>query len=516
MTTYSFTGIIWTGPDAFNATSAVESTFELVVPDTTTGFTYSLTGFVSEVGLPIVDIDLDAYSLFAGGNDIFGDENTETELLEVSWNDGADKTAWLVNVHDPVAGQDYLVPIGGDALPSLPSLAAFLSFVNSVTVGPANAGTGFEPGDVIPLSGVPGATVTENDTIFDRDVQETLFGGLGDDTIYGGSSDQFDSAYGGEGDDVFIQAGGIGMRMYGGPGDDTFNGNGASVSEVSYQDVAGGVNVYLAFNGTDVGSGQGRDSFFDIGTLIGSNHDDRLIADKNGTETIRIYGQTGNDIIKGGEGDDLLYGGFGNDVIRANGGDDLVVASNGDDTVLGLSGDDDLYGGLGSDYLYGNADNDILYGAGDDDFLRGNRGNDTLYGEEGNDDLRGGGQQDILFGGDGNDYLLGENGLDTLDGGAGDDVMIGGYGAGVLDGLSDTFVYVDSAGGGGGYDRIKDFEDGIDVIDLTYFGFTDFATEIEVLASDIAAGMRINFGSGDVLLLEGFSKADFDAGDVLF
>ena len=62
------------------------------------------------------------------------------------------------------------------------------------------------------------------------------------------------------------------MRMYGGPGRRHLQlGNGASVSEVVlFQDVAGGVNVYLAFNGTDGGQRPGARDFpsSTFGTLI--------------------------------------------------------------------------------------------------------------------------------------------------------------------------------------------------------------------------------------------------------
>ncbi|MCP4101727.1 MAG: hypothetical protein GY750_09925, partial [Lentisphaerae bacterium] len=158
---------------------------------------------------------------------------------------------------------------------------------------------------------------------------------------------------------------------------------------------------------------------------------------------------------------------------------------------------------------------DILNGDAGLDKLRGNLGNDTLNGGSESDDLRGGGGEDILNGDGGNDYMLGGNHSDTLNGGAGNDVLTGGFGGGVLDGYLDTFIYDDTANGGGGFDRIRDFENGIDVIDLQSFSFTDFTTEVYALASDTASGMRINFGSGDVLFVENFYLASFDAGDVV-
>lgn len=124
-----------------------------------------------------------------------------------------------------------------------------------------------------------------------------------------------------------------------------------------------------------------------------------------------------------------------------------------------------------------------------------------MKGDDGNDWLSGGG---------GNDRLFGDSGDDTLQGGAGDDsdFMTGGSGA-------DRFIYKNAADGGGGFDRVKGFENGIDVMDLRSFGFADFAA-VQAVASDSGLNMRINFGSGDVLFVENFQLADFDAGTFWF
>ncbi len=78
----------------------------------------------------------------------------------------------------------------------------------------------------------------------------------------------------------------------------------------------------------------------------------------------------------------------------------------------------------------------------------------------------------------------------------------------------DTFIYMDTADGGGGFDRIKDFENGIDVIDLQSFSFASFA-DVTALSSDTATGLRIDAGGGDVLFVENFFLASFDSGDVI-
>ncbi|MCP5365121.1 MAG: M10 family metallopeptidase C-terminal domain-containing protein, partial [Hyphomicrobiales bacterium] len=61
--------------------------------------------------------------------------------------------------------------------------------------------------------------------------------------------------------------------------------------------------------------------------------------------------------------------------------------------------------------------------------------------------------------------LFGGNGSDTLDGGEGNDRLMGDAGP-------DTFVFAP----GSGSDLVTDFELGLDLLDLTGFGFADFAT----------------------------------------
>lgn len=90
---------------------------------------------------------------------------------------------------------------------------------------------------------------------------------------------------------------------------------------------------------------------------------------------------------------------------------------------------------------------DTINAVSGDDYLYGNAGKDMLFGLEGNDWLYGQSDDDKLDGGDGNDHLFGGDGNDTLTGVAGNDV----------------FVFQANAGN----DRIVDFTQGSDIIDLT-------------------------------------------------
>lgn len=88
--------------------------------------------------------------------------------------------------------------------------------------------------------------------------------------------------------------------------------------------------------------------------------------------------------------------------------------------------------------------------------LRGTAQNDALDGKGGNDYLLGRDGNDRLVGGVGNDNMNGEKGNDRLVSGAGNDNMTGSLGY-------DIFVI----GDGAGRDRIRDFKDGVDKLELS-------------------------------------------------
>ncbi|THH35093.1 calcium-binding protein [Aliishimia ponticola] len=314
------------------------------------------------------------------------------------------------------------------------------------------------------------------------------------------------------GGDNHLQGFGGDDHMMGGRGNDIIDG-GAGSDTALYNWSNAGVTVYLEHTDRDVGGDQGRDILIDIENLTGSGYGDRLVGDAGSNV---LSGLGGDDLIIGKGGDDFLFGHDGNDELRGGDGADQLTGGEGEDVLFGLAGDDMVFGDDGDDYAYGGRGNDLVFGGQGADRLRGNRDSDDLYGERGADDLRGGGGADGLYGGEDNDFLLGGNGADVLVGGSGSDVLIGGAGGGTGDGAMDTFVFGFSDQSGDDYNRIKDFEDGLDMIALDGFGFTDFATDILPLARDTGFGLRLDLDAGYVVLIEGVSLAQFDAGDVVF
>lgn len=359
-----------------------------------------------------------------------------------------------------------------------------------------------------PAAGVPFVGAISNTTITIADGPAPVIVGNSSDFLFGTPGNDMVNLLGG--DDTYFGLAGDDVIKPGSGNDEIDGGLGSDTAD--YSDALGGVAVYLQYSGRNVGGGEGRDSFISIENLTGSAYADRLIGD---TADNVFVGGGGNDIIKGKGGDDIFYGGDGDDVMRGDSGVDLFYGEAGSDTLLGLDGNDMLDGGVGIDYLYGGLASDNLSGGDGGDFLRGNRGGDTISGGDGGDDIRGGGNGDVLNGDAGDDFMLGEGGADRIAGGAGDDILFGGFGGGVLDNQRDTFVFASSADGAGGFDRIRDWENGRDVLDLRAFGFSDFTNDVLALATDTGSAMRINFGGGDVVYIDGFSTSLFDASDVI-
>lgn len=354
-------------------------------------------------------------------------------------------------------------------------------------------------------------------TLFGTTRADSLTGGAGPDVLIGKRGD--DTLIGGSGDDF----------LKGGDGDDSIDGA-FGTDTVSYQGARAAIEVYLDTGLSD--GAHGRDTLISIENVIGSENDDVLVGNDEanlleglrGNDTLRgnggndtLEGKLGRDFMDGGDGDDSLLGGDGDDELHGGAGDDYLFGGNENDTLRGDDGRDLLDGGHGNDLILGGRDNDRLGGGSGDDALRGGLGNDFMDGGGGNDNLRGGRGGDTLIGGDGDDELFGEMGADRLIGGAGDDVLNGGIGGGAYDIAPDTFVFGTREQGFGGFNRIRDFEDGRDVLDLTGFGFEDFHTDVMPMTGARADGadMVLFFGLDYVVYIENMRHDDFDAGDVL-
>ena len=221
---------------------------------------------------------------------------------------------------------------------------------------------------------------------------------------------------------------------------------------------SGTINGDVTLSGSD-DSYFARSTGLVTGSVSGGNGNDTLVG---ADAADRFHGGSGNDVLSGGGGDDTIYGEDGNDVMYGGNGHDVLSGEGQNDRIHGHDGDDTMTGGLGNDTMIGGFGADSIEGGSGSDQLHGGDQNDTIFGENGNDTILGGNGDDVLSAGGNNDTVYGNHGDDTITGGTGVDRLYGG-----LD--SDTFVFNSEAeiGSGGAADVIADFQQGMDVIDLS-------------------------------------------------
>ncbi|MEY1557637.1 calcium-binding protein [Yoonia sp. R2331] len=356
--------------------------------------------------------------------------------------------------------------------------------------------------------------------------RDVITGGKQDDVIYGdvgssssgsnGGNDKInglggnDTMYGQGGRDIFFALEGSAL-MYGGNQVDQFRPNkdgehsfygGSGDDIINYIKATGG-RLTVDLNDSSRNTGWAEDDVISsVAHVVGS-----------ATQNNFLYGYSGANILQGGAKSDRIEGRGGGDEISTLGGNDRIEANFGANTYDGGAGFDilsyaasnagtrvdlfnDTAGGghaagdkiTGIEHLYGSDFNDKYYGDNARNIFKGYDGNDSLYGRNGDDALYGGANNDRLFGGFGNDIIEGGGGSDKLFGGRGNDFMRGGSGA-------DTFHY----DRGDDIDRIRDFQDNVDTIELDGFpaNYKPFQN-----AQQVGNNVVFNFGNGDQLIVE--------------
>ena len=354
-------------------------------------------------------------------------------------------------------------------------------------------------------------------------INGTILTGTGNDTVtnsgliegsinLGGGNDIYDGRFGEVTDTITTGAGGT--TILGGSAIEKvqFSGHGNTIKVGGGDDIVRGQFSTGQINTLDGGSGVDSlsiSTIFATGNLVFDMRTGLFTLPNQTTQSFEnfenfdllthsgaatVFGTLGdNDITVNANGGGAIKGFFGNDVLTGNvtvnidggGGDDVLTGS--------AIGNDTLNGGTGDDTVFGRGGNDKIFGAAGDDTLNGNDGNDRIKGNQGNDILNGGAGNDDIFAGSGND---------TITGGAGDDILRGEAGA-------DIFVFQTGAN----VDRIRDWQDGSDHIDLTSYNFADATT---ALTQFIQQGANVRFVDGsDTLVIEGVQLADITAADLI-
>lgn len=327
----------------------------------------------------------------------------------------------------------------------------------------------------------------DNDQIYGGGGEDNIGGGAGADTVFAGTG--HDSVWGEDGND-WIE-GGPGRDLIGaGPGEDTIFGgdDGDRIDAGPGNDRVygeGGADAMWGYDGFD----------FMVG---GDGHD----AMDGGPGNDALVGEWGDDYLAGSDGDDWLDGGPGNDFLMGGNGRDQFLGGDGDDVLATDAGDDTAFGGAGQDILIGMPGNDVLYGGYGRDLVVGGFGNDAIFGEEDHDWLHGDAGADWLFGGDGNDWIYGGTGNDYLLGGASGDV----------------FVFEHT--GRGEVDRILDFQNGLDLMQINgVYGATAAARfrglSIGSTWVDGVQAATVSWG-GHVIILDRVAPQALDVNDFLW
>jgi Ca2+-binding RTX toxin-like protein len=156
-------------------------------------------------------------------------------------------------------------------------------------------------------------------------------------------------------------------------------------------------------------------------------------------------------------------------------------------------------GGPGPDSFAGTTKNDFYNGAG---------GQDTISGIDGNDQLKGGAGNDGILGGTGNDKIWGDDGYDVISGDEGKDTLWGGA-------ATDSFLFRTGGkfGIGSDVDIIKDLDtsgkdiDHIQIMSLDFTNLIDSFDDVMKHARQDGKHVRVDFGHGDVLILEHVRKS---------
>ena len=267
------------------------------------------------------------------------------------------------------------------------------------------------------------------------------------------------------------------------------------------------VDIQIVGASIDVRYDDGTKESLDGGLYEVKDANNKTIFERAATaeDTARLLdlevGQTGNGepgtaapiVIDGTAGDDRIDGGSGEEQI--NGLD-------GDDRLRGRGGDDEVNGGNGNDRVRGDSGNDTVSGGAGDDRVKGGRGDDVVMGDDGNDRVKGSSGNDTVSGGNGDDRVKGGRGDDVIDGDAGSDHYHGGLGA-------DTFVF----SADGVRDKIHDFEDGLDKIDISAFNVANAAA---LSMSQAGLDVLIDLGGGDVIKVDDVSVAQLTDADFIF
>jgi Ca2+-binding RTX toxin-like protein len=282
------------------------------------------------------------------------------------------------------------------------------------------------------------------------------------------------------------------MQARGGDGVDSyvFKLSQDSIIRLAMSDATNGVDI-------DLSAGLINDDGF-------GNAETIKVVDNGGQ--LEVYASRFDDTIVGSNLDERFILHQGNDTLDGGGGTDLVRYDRGGVEAVNVN----LTTGIATGTWYGQAFTDSLNNIED---IRGSRNAaDTLTGDAQANNIKGRGGDDFLFGKTGNDVLQGDDGNDKISGGKGKDTVIGGNGDDILTGGNAGDAFVFNAALDEGRDKITDFQDGIDRIQIEGASFAD----LTIQKHGGGSSTKIILDSGTEIIVQNIIKADIDIGDFVF
>jgi Ca2+-binding RTX toxin-like protein len=301
---------------------------------------------------------------------------------------------------------------------------------------------------------------------------KNLLSGLdGDDALMGGGGN--DDLRGGDGADV-LDGGSGSDTMIGGNGDDRY-----------VIDVLGDVVTELAGAGT--GSDTAQSAVLSLSLASYANVENLALT---GSASLNLTGNAGQNTLTGNSGNNTLIGGGSADRLVGGNGNDVLNGGAGSDTMAGGAGDDRYTIDLGLDRI------SELAGEGIDEVRSDVATVDlALFANVENASLTG--SANLALGGSaGGNRLTGNAGANIINGRGGNDQLIGAGGA-------DRFMFETT----GDADEIGDFEDDIDVLDLTDFGFSTVGAAL-ALMTETGPDVVFAFAAGTQVIIRNTTIAN--------
>jgi Ca2+-binding RTX toxin-like protein len=206
---------------------------------------------------------------------------------------------------------------------------------------------------------------------FPRDMEATLDGGDGNDTLsgHGGQDIMFtgrtgnDNLIGNAGDDALLSLSTDADIMDAGGGNDQLVSN-----------YPCGGHIFGGGGGVDVGGFARVGTHFDTAA---ERHRQRILAHIG----FRAYQPAFCDMSEGTHLQNDI------EILEGAGGNDELIGNDRNNTIWGWGGDDTIRGLGGNDTIEGHKGNDIIYGGAGRDRLRGNAGVNTLHARDGEADV---------------------------------------------------------------------------------------------------------------------------------